>query len=61
MLVLEMAVGQKMQRSSAAAMRGISPRLAGVGWAAGLAAFMSCVVYNYWLATAMVFLVESGT
>ena len=60
MLVLELAVGQKMQRASAAAMRGIQPRMAGVGWAAGFASFVSCIVYNLWLATAMVYLVQSG-
>lgn len=61
MLVLELAVGQKMQRGSAAALRGISPRLAGVGWAAGFAGFMSCVVYNMLISTSMIYLVNAGS
>ena len=61
MLILELALGQKMQRGSAAALRGITPRLAGVGWAASFAGFISCVVYNILLGVSMIYLVQSGS
>ena len=61
MLVLELTLGQKMQRGSAAALRGISPRLAGVGWAASVTGFISCLVYNILLGTSMIYLVYSGS
>lgn len=49
-----------MQRGSAESMRGISPRLGGVGWAASFAGFISCVVYNILLAVAFAYLAVSG-
>ena len=44
MLVLELALGQKMQKGSVGALRGINPRLAGVGWAASFAGFVTCII-----------------
>jgi hypothetical protein len=49
-----------MQRGSAEAMRGISPRLGGVGWAASFAGFISCVIYNILLGVAFTYLTVAG-
>jgi solute carrier family 6 amino acid/orphan transporter-like 15/16/17/18/20 len=60
MLLLELTLGQKMQRGSVGSMRGITPRLAGVGWAASFSGFITCVVYNVLLGMCLVYLVQSG-
>ena len=61
MLLLELTLGQKMQRGSAAALRGISPRLAGAGWAAAYSGFITCIVYCVLLGICLVYLVGSGS
>lgn len=60
MVLLELALGQKMQRGSAGAMRGIVPRLAGFGWVASFCGFVTCMVYNVVLGMCLVYLVRSG-
>lgn len=57
MLILELTLGQKMQRGSAGAMRGITPRLAGAGWAATLSSFFVCMVYNVLIGLSLVYMV----
>jgi len=57
MLILELTLGQKMQRGSAGAMRGITPRLAGAGWAASLSSFFVGMVYNILIGLSLVYLV----
>lgn len=57
MLILELTLGQKMQRGSAGAQRGIMPRLAGAGWAASIAGFITCVIYNILLGLVLVYMV----
>lgn len=41
-------------------MRGISPRLGGVGWAASFAGFISCVIYNILLGVSFTYLSVAG-
>jgi len=41
-------------------MRGISPRLGGVGWAASFAGFISCIIYNILLGVAFTYLTVAG-
>lgn len=60
MLILEQTLGQKMQRGSAASLRGIFPRLAGVGWVASYAGFLIGILYTYFLGVSMFYLVKSG-
>ena len=60
MLLLELTLGQKMQRGSVGSLRGITPRLAGVGWAASFSGFITCLVYNVLLGMSLVYLVQSG-
>ena len=48
-----------MQRGSAEAMRGITPRLGGVGWAASFAGFISCVTYTILLGVSFAYLIAS--
>jgi len=60
MLVLELTLGQKMQRGSAGALRGITPRLAGAGWAASVAGFFHCMVYNILLALCLIYMVQGS-
>jgi SNF family Na+-dependent transporter len=50
-----------MQRGSAGAMRGIIPRLAGVGWAATLSSFFVCMVYNILIGLSLVYMVEGAS
>lgn len=61
MLILELTLGQKMQRGSAGAIRGILPRFAGAGWAAAFAAFITAVIYILLLSIVAIYLVTSGT
>lgn len=60
MLILELTLGQKMQRGSAGCMRGISPRMAGVGWAASFVGFITCIIYNILLGMCLLYLFTSG-
>lgn len=46
MHLLEATLGQKMQRGSAGALRGITPRLAGAGWVASFSGLMVSLVYT---------------
>lgn len=59
-LILELTLGQKMQKGSAGALRGITPRLGGVGWVASWAGFMTCVFYCVFLAIALMYLFSTG-
>jgi SNF family Na+-dependent transporter len=59
MLILEQTLGQKMQRGSAGALRGIFPRLAGVGWMASYAGFLIGILYTYFLGLTLYYLVIS--
>lgn len=61
MLILELTLGQKMQRGSAGSTRGILPRFAGAGWAASFASFITCVVYIILLGIVACYLVNSGS
>lgn len=61
MLILELTLGQKMQRGSVGSLRGITPRLAGAGWAASFAGFITCIVYNILLGLTLVYLFKSGS
>lgn len=49
-----------MQAGSAGSLRGIIPRLAGAGWAASFAGFVTALAYNILLGLALVYLVKSG-
>ena len=61
MMLLEITLGQKMQRGSAGAMRGIAPRLGGVGWAAAYSGFVTCLVYTVLLGVCLVYLMGVGS
>jgi NSS family neurotransmitter:Na+ symporter len=61
MLILELTLGQKMQRGSAGSIRGILPRFAGAGWAASFASFITCVVYIILLGIVAIYLFNSGS
>jgi len=61
MIILELTLGQKMQRGSAGSMRGIVPRLAGFGWVASFCGFVTCMVYNVVLGMCLVYLVNAGS
>ena len=61
MLILELTLGQKMQRGSAGAQRGILPRLAGSGWAASIAGYITAIIYNILLAIVLIYLLQSGS
>lgn len=61
MLILELTLGQKMQSGSAGSLRGIIPRLAGAGWAASFAGFVSSLVYNILIGLSLVYLVNAGS
>ena len=60
MLILELTLGQKFQKGSAGSYRGITPRLAGAGWAASFAGFVTCIVYNILLAISIVYMYNSN-
>jgi len=61
MLILELTLGQKMQRGSAGSMRGIVPRLAGIGWVASFSGFVTSLTYNVLLGISIIFLLKSGS
>jgi len=61
MLILELTLGQKMQRGSVGALRGITPRLGGAGWAASFSGFITCVVYNILLGLSLYYLFNTGS
>ena len=46
MLILELTLGQKMQKGSVGAIRGITPKLAGVGWVASYVGLIISTFYN---------------
>lgn len=50
-----------MQRGSAQALRGIIPRLGGVGWAASLVGFVTVLAYNLMLGLCLYYFVSSLT
>jgi len=56
MLILELTLGQKMQRGSAGSMRGIVPRLAGIGWVASFSGFVTSLIYNILLGMCVIYL-----
>lgn len=49
-----------MQRGSAGSLRGIIPRLAGVGWAASFSGFINCILYNLLMGLSFYYLVNVG-
>ena len=61
MLILELTLGQKMQRGSAGSLRGITPRLAGAGWAASFSGFVTAIVYNILLGLVLVYMFANGS
>jgi solute carrier family 6 amino acid/orphan transporter-like 15/16/17/18/20 len=61
MLILELTLGQKMQKGSVGALRGIVPKLGGVGWGASMAGFVIAIIYNVWLGLCAIYLVKSGS
>lgn len=61
MMILELTLGQKMQRGSVQALRGIIPRLGGVGWAASLTAFVTVLAYNIMLGLSLFYFARSLT
>ena len=60
MMILELTLGQKMQRGSAGAQRGIMPRLAGAGWAASIAGFITGIIYNILLGLVLFYMFQGG-
>lgn len=60
MLVLEQGLGQKMQRGSAGSLRGITPRLAGVGWVASYTGFIIATIYSVILGLNLIYLFKAG-
>jgi solute carrier family 6 amino acid/orphan transporter-like 15/16/17/18/20 len=61
MHILESTLGQKMQRGSAGALRGITPRLAGVGWVASFSGLVISLCYTVLLGLNLYYLmVASG-
>ena len=50
-----------MQRGSAGAMRGIVPRLAGIGWVASFSGFVTSLIYNVLLGICIIYLLQSGS
>jgi len=61
MLILELTLGQKMQKGSAGSMRGIVPRLAGIGYVASFSGFVTALTYNILLGMSIIYLVQSGS
>ena len=59
MLILELTLGQKMQRGSAGSMRGIVPRLAGFGWVASFCGYVTALTYNVLLGMVVVYFIGS--
>jgi len=55
--LMEMTLGQKFQRGDVGVFRGIHPRLAGVGMASVLAAFMITAYYNIIIGWSLIYLV----
>jgi len=60
MLILEITLGQKMQRGAGGAIRGILPRFAGAGHAASFAGFVSVIPYNICLGIVLIYLLNTG-
>jgi len=50
-----------MQKGSAGSMRGIVPRLAGIGYAASFAGFVSALTYNIILGMCIIYLFGTGS
>jgi SNF family Na+-dependent transporter len=50
-----------MQRGSVGALRGITPRLAGAGWAAAFSGFVTCVVYCILLGLSLYYMFSAGS
>lgn len=50
-----------MQKGSAGALRGITPRLGGAGWAAAFSGFITCVIYNIIMGLVFLYLTNAGT
>jgi solute carrier family 6 amino acid/orphan transporter-like 15/16/17/18/20 len=61
MLILELTLGQKMQKGSAGSMRGIVPRLAGIGYVASFSGFVTALTYNILLGMSIIYLLNSGS
>lgn len=50
-----------MQKGSVGALRGITPRLAGAGWAAAFSGFVTCIVYNILLGVSLHYMFNTGS
>lgn len=61
MLILELTLGQKMQKGSAGSLRGIVPRLAGIGYVASFSGFVTALTYNILLGMTIIYLLRSGS
>ena len=61
MLILELTLGQKMQKGSAGSLRGIVPRLGGIGWVASIAGFISAILYNILLGLALWYMIKGNS
>ena len=57
LLIMELGLGQKIQRGDVSVFRGIHPRLAGIGVASVFSAYIICFYYNVIIAWALVYLV----
>ena len=61
MLILELTLGQKMQKGSAGSMRGIVPRLAGIGYVASFSGFVTALTYNIILGISIIYLFTASS
>lgn len=57
LIYIELALGQKFQRGAANAIRGVNPRLSGVGWAASFAGFTRASLNCFILGIAMLYMI----
>ena len=60
LIYLELALGQKFQRGAANAIRGVNPRLSGVGWAASFAGFTRACLNCFILGIAMLYMIKAN-
>jgi hypothetical protein len=60
MIYLELALGQKFQRGAANAIRGINPRLSGVGWASSFAGFTRACLNCFILGIGMLYMIQEN-
>jgi len=58
LLIMELGLGQKIQRGDVSVFRGIHPRLAGIGVASVFSAYIICFYYNVIIAWSLVYFVS---